>query len=222
MRAMILAAGRGQRLRPITDSIPKPLVEVQGQPLIVHHIEKLVKQGITDIVINHAWLGEKIEQVLGDGSQFGATVHYSPESEALETGGGIKNALPLLGDEPFIVVNGDVFCDWNFDDLPPLQVGQLAHLFCIDNPEFNPEGDLSQNDGFLCSVGEKLTFSGIGIYHPSLFDGSPQGAFRLPSLWWPHVDKQLIKVSKLEHYWCDVGTLERLQQVNKRERNHGN
>jgi len=148
MRAMILAAGRGERMRPLTDHLPKPLLPVAGKPLIVWHLEKLAATGITEIVINHAWLGQRIEQTLGDGAAFGVRIQYSPEPVALETAGGIATALPFLGTEPFLVMNGDIWCDWNpahaFAIVEQLkQTDHLAWLLLVNNPEHHPQGDTS-------------------------------------------------------------------------------
>jgi len=216
MKAMILAAGRGERMRPLTDCTPKPLLEVAGRRLIEYHIQNLVAAGITELVINHAHLGEQIETVLADGSVYGASIQYSPESQALETGGGIFNALPLLGDAPFVVVNGDVWTDYPFQWLPDTIAG-LAHLLLVDNPEHNPRGDFALEGGQVLAVGEaKLTFSGISILRPEIFVGCQSGAFPLAPML-----RQAMQVGKVtgEYYageWCDVGTPERLQQLDQK------
>lgn len=230
---MILAAGRGERMRPLTDHTPKPLLEVGGKPLIVHHIERLQAVGITDIVINHAWLGQSIEDYLGDGSQYGVQIQYSPEgAEGLETAGGIANALPLLGDYAFLVLNGDVWCDWN-----PLEAvahataidngAAQAWLLMVDNPEHNPAGDfilgaqarLHPRDAYRTQQGP-LTFAGIGIYHPSLFNGIEAGqkARLAPLLKFAMMTGQVVG----QHYkgqWVDVGTPERLMLLDEQLRN---
>ncbi|OGT02310.1 MAG: mannose-1-phosphate guanylyltransferase, partial [Gallionellales bacterium RIFCSPLOWO2_02_60_31] len=187
MMAMLLAAGRGERMRPLTDRIPKPLLEVGGKPLIVWHIENLVHAGITDLVVNHAHLGAQIEAALGDGRRFGAHIQYSPEASALETAGGIANALPLLGDEPFAVINSDIYCDYDFAHLPEraaaLQAsGDMAHLVLVDNPPHHPNGDFALSGNRIYALPPSpltlpalLTFSGIGIYRPSLFSPIPRG-----------------------------------------------
>ncbi len=141
MKAMILAAGRGERMRPLTDSLPKPLLQVGDKTLIEYHIQALSQAGITQLVINHAWLGEKIEQYLGNGSQYGIQIQYSREQQALETAGGIRQALSLLGNEPFIVVNGDVYTDYDYSHLTTLKMPEPVHLVLVNNPEHNPEGD---------------------------------------------------------------------------------
>jgi len=216
MKAMILAAGRGERMRPLTDVTPKPLLKVGGDYLIAHHLNSLVAAGITEIVINHAWLGEQLEQALGDGRRYGAKIHYSAEGDVgLETAGGIKRALPLLGDEPFVVVNGDVWSDFEFSSLPSMPAG-LAHLVLVDNPEFHPEGDFSLAQGDVRSDGaSKLTFSGIGVYRPELFDDVPDGRAPLA----PLLRQAMVggKVSG-EHYcggWVDVGTPQRLDELDE-------
>jgi len=218
MKAMILAAGRGERMRPLTDHTPKPLLEVAGRRLIEYHIDNLVAAGITELVINHAHLGEQIETVLGDGSAYGATIQYSVESTALETAGGIFNALPLLGDAPFVVVNADVWTDYRFQQLP-LAIEGLAHLVLVDNPKHNPQGDFALFGAQVKSDGEsRFTFSGISILSPKLFSGCQPGTFPLAPLL--RRAMQLGKVTG-EHYrgeWCDVGTPERLQQLDQKLR----
>ncbi|MGS0680966.1 N-acetylmuramate alpha-1-phosphate uridylyltransferase MurU [Shewanella sp. 125m-7] len=217
MKAMILAAGRGERLRPLTDSVPKPLVEVAGKPLIVYHIEKLAAAGVSEIVINHAWLGYKLVEALGDGSQWQVKIHYSEETSALETGGGIKQALGLLGDEPFFVINGDIFID-ELPDINALDVGVLAHLWLVDNPEQHPQGDFALQEGKVSNAGaDKLTFSGMGIYHPDLFTNTPEGAFALAPLLRETMGNNQVSGYHFNKYWCDVGTIERLAQIEKRE-----
>lgn len=220
MKAMILAAGRGERMRPLTDTLPKPLLHVAGKPLIQHHIEALVRAGIVDLVINHAWMGQKIEMALGDGSQFGARIRYSPEGEqALETGGGIFKALPLLcegnANESFIVLNGDIFTEYTFNSLS-LAPERLAHLVLINNPEHNPKGDFALAGSEVQSDGDpKLTFSGIGVYSPILFQACQSGRFPLAPLL--RMAMQQGKVSG-EHYtglWMDIGTPARLEEINK-------
>jgi len=213
---MILAAGRGERMRPLTDTTPKPLLKIAGQCLIEYIIKRLVTAGLTNIVINHAYLGEQIEHALGDGQAYGAHLHYSPESKALETGGGIFQALPLLGNAPFLVVNSDVWCDYPFAQLRrPLN--KLAHLILINNPEHHPKGDFCLINHQVYQEGApRLTFSGIGVYHQDLFKNCTPGSFSLIPL--------LIKAMQAgqvsgEHYqgqWIDVGTPERLQKLEQR------
>ncbi len=226
MRAMILAAGRGERMRPLTDHTPKPLLQAGGKPLIVWHIERLVRAGITDLVINHAHLGIQIEQALGDGSQFGAHIHYSDEGTALETAGGITFALHLLGGQPFAVVNGDVYCDYDFTHLPH-RAAELAtstdtaHLVLVNNPEHNLKGDFGLHNGRITDIPPKLTFSGIGLYKPELFTGIVRGS-KAPLA--PLLREQIAlgRVSGERHrgVWVDVGTPQRLQELDQQLRTH--
>jgi len=279
MMAMILAAGRGERMRPLTDHTPKPLLDVGGKPLIVWHIERLVAAGITELVINHAHLGAQIEAALGDGNQFGAQIRYSPETHALETAGGIANALPLLlnasagggvatriyplstfppgeGEsaneknnfEFFAVVNGDIYCDYDFSRLhhaaAALQArGDMAHLVLVNNPAHHPQGDFALLDSrvtprtppnlplsgeelnFPLTRGvrgvEVLTFSGIGLYHPDLFRAIPRGSVAPLA---PLLREQIAlgKVSGEHHAgrWIDVGTPQRLHELDQQLRAH--
>jgi len=224
MRAMILAAGRGERMRPLTDHTPKPLLQAGGKPLIVWHIERLVRAGITDIVINHAHLGAQIEEALGNGSQFGARIRYSSEGMALETAGGIAFALHLLGDQPFAVVNGDVYCDYDFAHLPALaaslqQSHKSAHLVLVENPGHHPGGDFGLHAGQVTDTPPKLTFSGIGLYCPPLFAHIPRGT-KAPLA--PLLREQIAlgKVGGEFHRgtWVDVGTPQRLEELDRRLR----
>ena len=217
MKAMILAAGRGERMRPLTDHTPKPLLEVGGKALIVWHIERLVAAGFTDIVINHAHLGRQIETRLGDGSQWEASIQYSPEQVALETAGGIAYALPLLGVSPFLVVNGDVFTEIDFSALKSAWIApNLAHLVMVDNPMQHSEGDFSYLDGNLLTEGQqKLTFSGVGVYHPCLFADVVRGQpAKLAPLLREAIAKGLVSAQHFKGVWHDIGTPERLQQIN--------
>ena len=224
MKAMILAAGRGERMRPLTDHTPKPLLEVAGTPLIGWHLRRLRQAGFTKIVINHAWLGQQIEETLKDGSAYGVHIAYSPErAGGLETAGGIATALPLLGDEPFLVVNGDVLTDIDFQAarLAAQRIQEhnlLAHLWLVDNPPHHPEGDFGLlSDGLVSASstdGQALTFSGVGVYHPALFKDTPahQAAKLAPLL------RQAMSQISGEHHnglWLDVGTVERLQEADR-------
>jgi len=214
MKAMILAAGRGERMRPLTDHTPKPLLQAAGKALIEYHIESLVRSGITELVINHAHLGLQLEQALGDGSRYGARISYSAEGEgqALETGGGIYKALPLLGEEAFVVVNGDIYCDYNFSRLKP--PSGVAHLLLVDNPGHNPAGDFVLSDGQVHSEGSnKLTFSGIGVYRPELFADCQPGAFALAPLLRKAMERGEVSGEHHSGIWMDIGTPERLQQL---------
>lgn len=214
---MLLAAGRGERLRPLTDRLPKPLMEAGGKALIVHLIEALVEAGHDDIVINHAWLGEAIMSALGDGSGFGARLRYSPEpDEALETGGGILNALPLLGDSPFIAVSADIYTDFPFARLPGDPEG-LVHLVLVDNPPHNAAGDFAVEDGWLRNEGgRRLTFSGIGVYRPELFQGRRPGRFPLAPLLREAASSRRATAEHFRGEWWDVGSVERLQALRRR------
>jgi MurNAc alpha-1-phosphate uridylyltransferase len=217
MKAMILAAGRGVRLRPLTDTTPKSLLAVGGKALIVWHLEKLARAGFTEAVINHAHLGAMIESALGDGSRFGLAIRYSPEREALETAGGIAAALPLLGSEPFLVINADVYSDYDFSTLRGSQLGgKLAHLVLVDNPAQHPRGDFALEDGHVRESGTPmLTFSGMGIYAPRLFSGIPPGT-KVPLA--PLLRKAMgVDRVSGEHYrgrWHDIGTAGRLHALN--------
>jgi len=223
MKAMILAAGRGERMRPLTDDMPKPLLSVAGKALIERHIEALVAAGFIELVINHAWLGEKIEAALGDGARFGATISYSPEGDqGLETGGGIFRALPLLtendGENPFLVINGDVVTNFNFHNLPGqldnFSQDKLAHLVLVPNPDFHPEGDFSLEEGMIKKSGNNAyTFSGIGIYHPRLFADSYDGIFPLSPLLRQAMDRGLVSGELYNGLWVDVGTRGRLLEA---------
>ena len=216
MKAMILAAGRGERMRPLTDHTPKPLLTVGGKPLIVWHLERLAKAGFKEVVINHAHLGEQIEEVLGDGSVWGLTIQYSPETIALETAGGIANALPLLGEAPFLVVNGDVFTEIDFGALQLLSPN-LAHLVMVDNPPQHPDGDFVLDSGKVADQGnQKFTFSGVGIYHPALFVDVEQGqAAKLAPLLRLAMAKGLVTGEHYHGVWHDIGTPERLSFLDK-------
>lgn len=219
MKAMILAAGLGNRMRPLTLHTPKPLLEVGSKPLIVWHIEKLAAMGVNEVVINTAWLGEKLAQALGDGSQFGIKILWSHEGEGLETAGGIINALPLLGDEPFILVNGDVWTTMDFAPLLNVELGEnLAHLVLVQNPEQHPNGDFTLADGKAYTFdqqisGENLTFSGVSVIHPKMFAGLEAGKRPLAPLLKAAMLENKIAASKLTGIWVDVGTPERLNAL---------
>lgn len=215
MNAMILAAGRGERMRPLTDRRPKPLLEAGGKPLIVHHIERLVAAGCHSIVINHAHLGHLIEEALGDGSRWGAQIRYSPEGKALDTGGGIFRALPLLGSGPFLVVNGDIWTDLDVSHLR-LEQDLLAHLVLVDNPRHNSDGDFVLSDGRVSSEGSpRYTFSGIGVYHPDLFRHCGPGGFPLAPLVRAAMAQGLVSGERHRGHWLDIGTPERLQVLER-------
>lgn len=212
---MILAAGRGERMRPLTDTTPKPLLRVAGKPLIEYHIEALARAGVRRLVVNHAHLGEQLVAFLGDGARWGVSVAYSPEpAGALETGGGIQRALPLLGDAPFWVVNGDVWIDYPFPP-PHMPADVLAHLVMVDNPQHNLRGDFVLADTGLLSDagGGRLTFSGIGVYRPELFAACVPGVFPLAPLLRQAMAAGRVSGEYFAGRWLDIGTPERLQAL---------
>ena len=230
MKAMLLAAGRGERMRPLTDTCPKPLLKVRGRPLIVWHVLNLVRAGITEIVINHAHLGNMIEEALGDGSRYGASIVYSAEGEALETAGGIARARHLLGEEPFIAIAADIWCP-HFDfaaateTLPdndvwgnplPLDQRDVAWLYLVKNPAHNPGGDFALHSFSIANEGEdKHTFSGIGVYRPQMFDAiTPGEAAKLAPLLRDYAARGQVGGEVWRGDWLDVGTPERLAQLN--------
>lgn len=217
MKAMILAAGKGERMRPLTLHTPKPLVRAAGVPLIEYHVRALAAAGFTELVINHAWLGQQIEDYLGDGSRFGVRIVYSPEGEPLETGGGIFKALPLLGEQPFLVVNGDVFTDYAFAELRRPLAG-LAHLVLVANPSHHPQGDFRLVDGKVTDEPEdtnRLTYSGLAVLSPALFDGCQPGAFKLAPLLRRAMADGQASGECFSGCWIDVGTHERLAEVER-------
>lgn len=227
---MIFAAGRGERMRPLTDSCPKPLLKVRGRPLIVWHILNLVRAGITDIVINHAHLGHMIEEALGDGTQFGARIAYSPEETALETAGGIALARRLLGDEPFVALAADIYCPhFDFEQVKnvledndvwgnphPLDRRDVAWLYLVKNPAHNPKGDFALHSFSIANEGEpRYTFSGIGVYRPSMFDAIAAGeTAKLAPLLREYAARGQVGGELYRGDWTDVGTPERLEQLN--------
>jgi MurNAc alpha-1-phosphate uridylyltransferase len=212
MRAMILAAGRGERLRPLTDALPKPLVDVGGKPLIEYHLESLAGAGFRNVVINQGHLGDMLPRALGDGRRWGIEIHWSDEQpEALETGGGIFQALPHLGSAPFLVINGDIWTDYPFARLRAVKCDR-AHLVMVPNPEHNPEGDFSLEGARILATGQNpLTFSGIGVYHPRLFAGCRAGKFSIVPLLRAAMEKYLVTGEVYPGGWNDIGTLERLE-----------
>jgi MurNAc alpha-1-phosphate uridylyltransferase len=220
--AMILAAGRGERMRPLTDTIPKPLLVVKHKPLIEHHIEALKQAGYQRIVINHAWLGEQIVNALGDGERYGLELLYSAEKSALETAGGIVKAMPLLcpapQDEFFTVVSADIYTDFDFADLPATLEPSSAHLVMVSNPEHHPTGDFYLNDGKLTeNAGEKLTFSGIAVFHRRFFDSMLEQkitVMQVAPLLVNAIKKGLVTGQKHQTIWSDIGTPERLAKLN--------
>jgi MurNAc alpha-1-phosphate uridylyltransferase len=213
---MILAAGRGVRMRPLTDRRPKPLLTVGGKSLIVHLLEALARAGLRQIVINYAHLGEQIATALGDGQRYGVRIAYSPEgAEGLETGGGIHRALPLLDSDPFVVVNGDIWTDYPFERLP-LAIKGLAHLVLVDNPEHHPQGDFCLNAGRVTEHGTaRLTFSGIGVYRHALFRDCRPGKFPLAPLLRAAMARGQVSGEHYSGMWCDIGTPQRLAALER-------
>ncbi len=217
MKAMILAAGRGERMRPLSDTLPKPLLYVKGKALIEWHIEKLAQNGFKEIIINIAHLGYKIKEYLGDGSRWHVRIHYSDEqnSGALESAGGVTKALPLLGDAPFLLVNGDIFCAYEFN--PNFQLkNTLAHLILVPNPPHHPEGDFGLQNGLVTNTATTMyTFSGIGYYHPKLFENEALQKNPLAPLLRKNIDKNLVSGEVFNKMWHDIGTPQRLQEINE-------
>jgi len=211
MRAMILAAGRGERLRPLTDDIPKALVEVRGRSLLERHLDRLGDAAVEDVVINLGWHGEQIKERVGSGSEYGLHVAYSDEGQTiLETGGGIHNALHLLGDDPFLVVNADIYTDM---PVPSIELTQhaLGHLVLVSTPEYRDAGDFDLVDGLLRNAASpSLTYSGIAVYRPKFFDGCRPGRFSIVPMLRAAADEGLLQGSHYEGLWADVGTPERL------------
>jgi len=230
MKAMIFAAGRGERMRPLTDTTPKPLLKVRGRPLIVWHILNLVKAGITDIVINHAHLGEQIEAALGDGSQFGARLRYSPEAQALETAGGIAQARHLLGEEPFVAVSGDIYVPYfDFSQVKdvlhdkdmwgrpyPPDKRDICWLYLVPNPDWHPDGDFGMQMYTLTNEGTpKWTFGNIGVYRMEMFDGIRPGEYaKLGPLMRHYIDRQQVGGEVYEGEWHNLGTVAQLDLLN--------
>lgn len=214
MRAMILAAGRGERMRPLTDNTPKPLLKVAGKPLLQYHVESLAQSGFTDLVINHARFGQQIEQYFGDGSAYGVQIRYSAEGETpLETGGGIKQALGLLGEKPFLVVNGDIWTDYNFSSLPATLTRQ-AHIVLVDNPAHHQTGDFALKDDVVWKQGPSLlTYSGISLFHPDFFADCEEAAFPLAPLLHRAIEKRQLSGEYYCGKWMDIGTPERLAEL---------
>jgi MurNAc alpha-1-phosphate uridylyltransferase len=215
MKAMILAAGRGERMRPLTDHTPKPLLPVGGKPLLQYHVEALVAAGIEDIVINLAWRGGQIRAALGDGSSLHARIVYSEEGDAaLETGGGIFKALPLLGPEPFVVVSGDIWTDYSFANPEHrLADGDVAHFVVVPNPDFHERGDFGLHNGRMTSQGERYTYGNIGWFRPEFFDGCQPGRFALAPLMFRWIDRGRVSGELYEGAWRNIGTPAQLAEL---------
>ena len=225
MKAFILAAGFGKRLRPITETTPKPLIPLNGKPLIAYHLENLKRAGVQDVVVNVHWLADQIIDYLGDGSEFGLNIQFSHEAELLETGGGILKALPLLGDAPFLLVNGDVYIEYTFSELLGHQLGDnLAHLLLVENPSHNGTGDFSIND-FSAGSGQlrrhesdnEFTYAGVALIRPMLFNEwmSQTGPFALLSPLLSAAINNRLSGELFQGVWEDVGTIERLEKLDR-------
>jgi N-acetyl-alpha-D-muramate 1-phosphate uridylyltransferase len=222
MKAMILAAGRGERMRPLSDAVPKTLLRAGGRPLVAHLIERLARSGFSHLVVNVSHLGALIERELGDGARHGVHIVYSREEQPLETGGGIAYALPLLGREPFVAVNSDIYCDFDFARLPAAAAalasgGASAHLVLVDNPPHHEAGDFSLGDGRVgADGGRKFTFSGIGVYAPELFAGIERGTkCQLAALLKPAMAQGRVSGEHHRGLWMDIGTPERLATLDR-------
>jgi MurNAc alpha-1-phosphate uridylyltransferase len=217
MKAIVLAAGRGERMRPLTDTTPKPLLPVAGKPLIGYHLEALARSGIRDVVINLSWLGDRIRETIGDGARYGVRVAYSDEGPvALETAGGIFNALPLLAPGPFVVVNGDTWTDIDAGRLT-LEANADAKLVLVPNPAHHPRGDFGLDGGFVVERDTgRHTYSGVGIYRPEFFEGCVPGKFPLLPLLKRAIAARRLRGTLYEGEWCDVGTPQRLADLEAR------
>lgn len=211
MKAMILAAGRGERLKPLTDTTPKPLLEIDGEPLIAHQLRWLVGAGVRQVVVNLHHLGPQIEAALGDGHRFGVSIRYSREDTLLETGGGIAKALPILGDAPFLLLNGDIWTDFSFAALPTHLNGDLAHLVLVDKPAHREVGDFDLVGGRVRrSGGRAMVYCGIALLTPGLFAGAADGPFSLRDLLFAAADRDRIGGQGYSGLWIDIGSPERL------------
>ena len=223
-RALILAAGRGERMRPLTDELPKPLLRVGGKALIAWQLERLSAAGVRDIVVNHAHLGDRLEAAVGDGSRWGVRIAWSREGTALETAGGIAKALPLLGEEPFLVVSGDIYTDFDFSRLAPVARAiaadpgaRAAHFVLVDNPPFHPGGDMGLAAGRVRREGPRLTYANIGVFHPSLFAGIAAGErLKLFPFAYRFVDEGRVTGERFEGVWENLGTPAQLTQLDRR------
>lgn len=217
MKAMILAAGRGERLIPLTDTIPKPLLKAGSGSLIEYHLINLKRAGISDIVINIAWLGELIKKTLGDGEKYNLNINYSDEGDsALETAGGIIKALPMLGNDPFLVINGDIWSDYDFIPLTGEKLQSEAHLILVKNPDHNKNGDFALENGLLKNAGNPMyTYSGIGLYSIQFFEGLSLEKSALAPVIRKKSDRHLVTGSVYDGLWTDVGSVERLEDLNK-------
>lgn len=224
--ALILAAGRGERLRPLTDRVPKPLLPAGGKPLIAWQVERLVAAGFGDIVVNHAHLGAQIEEALGDGKRFGARIRYSPESPALETAGGVAQALPLLGSRPFVVVSGDIVTGFPYrtlhariEAMTGSRDAPLAHLVLVGNPSWHPAGDMGLHDGLVTREKPWLTYGNIAVFHPAVFAEIARGTWLKLFPWmYRLVDEGRVTGERFDGAWDNVGTAEQLEALDRRLR----
>lgn len=206
MKAMILAAGKGERLRPLTATTPKPLLTVGGKPLIIHHLQSLAQAGITDVMINTWYLGQQIVEQIGTGARFGLNIQYSQEETLLDTGGGIARCLSFFGAEPFLVISADIFTNFNYLSLPTAPNG-LAHLIMVDNPAYHTNGDFCLDKGSLKLQGQdKLTYANIGVFRPEFFVGAPSGAFPLRDLFFKHIGANNVTGQYFSGLWHNIGT----------------
>jgi len=217
MKAMILAAGRGERMRPLTDTMPKPLLMAGNQRLIEYHLKNLAEAGFKDVVINVAWLGQQIIDTLGNGEKYNLNILYSnEENQALETGGGIYNALHLLGNEPFLVINGDIWTDFPFKQFQNFTLKDKAHLVLVNNPVHNTQGDFSISNNRLTETGDKkFTFSGIGVYSADFFESSEDGKYPLAPMIRQYISEDKISGQIYSGKWMDIGTQQRLEDLIK-------
>lgn len=216
MRAMILAAGRGTRMGEHVKELPKVLLPVNGKMILEYHLENLQRAGVTDVVINLHYLGDKIKETLGDGKRYGVTVHYSPEKELLGMGGGVHHALPLLGSEPFFVVSGDMWTRYDFRNLPQ-HIEQLAHLVLVDNPPFHPEGDYSLENGFV-TLPAKTTYNyaGFGVFRPEFFQAGGAGSYGITTLLDPAIKERAVTGEYFAGDWVNLNTYAQLTELNQR------
>jgi MurNAc alpha-1-phosphate uridylyltransferase len=215
MRAMILAAGRGERMRPLTDTTPKPLLAVGGKPLIEYHLEALAGLGVREVVVNLAWLGQQIREALGSGERWGIRIEYSREEQgALETGGGIFQALPLLGSDPFIVLSGDIWSDYSLHQLPRLAASDVAHFVLVPNPDFHARGDFGlHNDRVTDGAADQYTYANIGVFKPEFFAACRAGKFPLAPLMFDWIRQGRVSGELFPGRWCNVGTPSQLEQL---------
>lgn len=216
MKAMILAAGRGARMQPLTNTTPKPLLTVAGTPLIVHHLLALAAAGVRDVVINTWYLGDQIIELIGNGSRFGVNINYSIENPLMDTGGGIVKALPLLGSDPFIVISADIFTNFPLHTLPTNPAG-LAHLILVENPSYHSSGDFSLNNDQVTPLGiaNNLTYGNIGVFRPEFFVGAPNGPFPLGNLLRSHIAANLVTGQHYSGVWRNIGTPSELELANR-------